>query len=69
MPTLAHHLRALGYLDRAPAADQVGPDTATVTAALARWAGVENLEERLRDDAVDRTVLGFLRERAARADG
>ena len=39
---------------------------AEVEAALARFAGRENLEERLRDDGtVDTVVLQFLRERAA----
>lgn len=36
----------------------------TTQGALAEWAGIENLEERLREDArIDPVVLGFLRQK------
>ncbi len=59
-------LQVLGYLDPADVnGAPAGAAAETVRAALARFAGVENLEERLRDDgAVDATVLAFLHDRA-----
>jgi uncharacterized Ntn-hydrolase superfamily protein len=61
---VAAHLQALGYLEPGQG------DAARVDAALTRFAGVANLEERLRDDGtIDATVLAYLRERAAGAPG
>jgi uncharacterized Ntn-hydrolase superfamily protein len=52
---IAGHLRRLGRLDDPDA------DRATIVAALDRWAGRENLEERLRaDDQIDTVVLEML---------
>jgi uncharacterized Ntn-hydrolase superfamily protein len=58
---VAADLRTLGYL---PAEGDPSPEE--VAAALDRWAGVENLEERMREDrTIDELVLAFLRDRAA----
>jgi uncharacterized Ntn-hydrolase superfamily protein len=52
---IAGHLRRLGRLDDPDA------DRATIIAALDRWAGRENLEERIRaDDQIDTVVLETL---------
>lgn len=60
--TVRAQLHAIGYLP-SPSAD----DEAT-RAALASFAGNENLEERLRDDdQIDTVILEFLRDRAAEA--
>jgi uncharacterized Ntn-hydrolase superfamily protein len=53
--TIAEHLQRIGSLATGDT------DRATVLAALERWAGRENLEERLRsDDQIDRVVLEML---------
>jgi uncharacterized Ntn-hydrolase superfamily protein len=55
MATIASQLHQLGALPEPDA------DRATVLTALERWAGRENLEERLRaDDQIDRVVLEML---------
>lgn len=66
LAAVADDLRTLGYLEDTAG----GAAVAAVRAALARFAGVENLEERLRDDgAIDATVLAFLRDRAQSSRG
>lgn len=61
---VAAHLATLGYLATADAAT-APPES--LDAALAHFAGVENLEERLRADGqLDPTVLAFLRQKATR---
>lgn len=64
--SLAGHLVTLGYLEAESRAD-----SAAILAAFRRFAGVENLEERLRDDdLIDAQAFGLLqrlaRGRAAR---
>ncbi|HET9015299.1 MAG TPA: DUF1028 domain-containing protein [Thermomicrobiaceae bacterium] len=60
LTTIRGQLASLGYL--------TDDDTSTGE-ALARFAGRENLEERLRDDEhVDTVILEFLRARAAATD-
>lgn len=60
---VAADLRTLDYL---PAEGDPTPEE--VLTALDRWAGVENLEERMRADrTIDELVLAFLRDRAAAA--
>jgi uncharacterized Ntn-hydrolase superfamily protein len=55
LSVVASHLTAIGYLDNADA------ERAEIDAALARWAGRENLEERLRDDnQIDSVMLQML---------
>ena len=58
--TIRRQLEATGELE-------AGADERAVVAALERFAGRENLEERLRDDGqIDSVILEFLRERAER---
>lgn len=58
--SLARHLVTLGYLE--PGRDVDAP---VVLAAFRRFAGVENLEERLRDDSfIDAQALAFLQRLA-----
>lgn len=60
--TIRAQLHQLGYLSDA------GADDTATREALARFAGVENLEERLRDDEqIDTVILEFLRDKSARA--
>ncbi len=55
LAVVAEHLRTVGYLEGPEA------DGAEVNAALARWAGRENLEERVRADGqIDSVVLQML---------
>ncbi|AKU17136.1 DUF1028 domain-containing protein [Luteipulveratus mongoliensis] len=58
-------LRLQGNLAEEVAArlQATGRRTEDVSAALADWAGVENLEMRLTDDGIDARVLQVLRER------
>jgi hypothetical protein len=52
---VAGHLVTLGVVE------SVDADRATIESALERWAGRENLEERLRTDGqIDSVVLGML---------
>ena len=44
-----------------PAPRGSGPDTTALDAALAAWAGVENLEERMVPGRIDPLVLAHLR--------
>ncbi|HUZ03225.1 MAG TPA: DUF1028 domain-containing protein [Thermomicrobiaceae bacterium] len=62
LSTLRGQLAALGYLGSAE-------DDTSIGAALARFAGRENLEERLRGDGqIDTVILEHLRARAAAAE-
>lgn len=55
LSVVASHLATIGYLDNPGAA------RSEIDAALARWAGRENLEERIRDDnQIDSVVLQML---------
>ena len=55
LASIAGQLRQIGSLP------DTNPDRASILAALASWAGRENLEERLRaDDQIDRVVLDML---------
>jgi hypothetical protein len=55
LAVVASHLTTIGYLDNP------GAERSEVDSALARWAGRENLEERLRDDnQIDSVVLQML---------
>lgn len=56
---IREQLHTLGFLS------DPGADEAATRAALARFAGIENLEERVRDDdQVDTVILEFLRNKA-----
>lgn len=62
LSVVASHLATLGFLDTPNA------DRADIHAALERWAGRENLEERVRDDdQIDSVVLQMLVSAAQRA--
>lgn len=62
---ITEQLQAAGYLDETLPADQ-----SMVREALERFAGNENLEERLVEgDEIDTVILEFLRDRAIKARG
>ena len=63
LASVAEHLRRLDVLSGATT------DRAAVIGALARWAGRENLEERLRDDdQIDSVVVEMLKSAADQRD-